>query len=75
MATHSGILVWRIPWTESMGFQSWTRLSDCHTHNMDFTVIEIVSGVKSVPSSKSDLEEIMLICFSCITFLLLVVVY
>lgn len=37
---------------------------------MDFIVIEIVSGVKSVPSSKSDLEEIMLICFSCITFLL-----
>ena len=50
--------------------KSWTRLSDCHTHNMDFIVIEIVSGVKNVPSSKSDLEEIMLICFSCITFLL-----
>ena len=34
MATHSSILAWRIPWTEepgrlqSMGLQSWTRLSD-----------------------------------------------
>ena len=34
MATHSNILVWRIPWTEEpggfqpMGLQSQTRLSD-----------------------------------------------
>ena len=34
MATHSTILAWEIPWTEepdglqSMGSQSWTRLSD-----------------------------------------------
>ena len=34
MATHSSILAWKIPWTEepceqqSMGSQSWTRLSD-----------------------------------------------
>ena len=34
MATHSNVLVWRIPWTEepgrvqSMGAKSWTRLSD-----------------------------------------------
>ena len=34
MATHSGILVWRIPWMEepgrlqAMGSESWTRLSD-----------------------------------------------
>ena len=34
MATHSSILAWRIPWAEehgrlqSMGSQSWTRLSD-----------------------------------------------
>ena len=33
MATHSSILAWKIPWREepsrlqSMGFQSWTRLS------------------------------------------------
>ena len=38
MATHSNILAWRIPRTEepgriqSMGSQSWTRLSDSHTH-------------------------------------------
>ena len=36
MATHSSILVWRIPWTEepgrlwSMGSQSQTQLSDFH---------------------------------------------
>ena len=40
MATHSSILAWRIPWTEvpsgiqSMGSQSRTQLSDCHTHKM-----------------------------------------
>ena len=33
MATHSGILAWRIPWTEEPGIvhgvpKSWTRLSD-----------------------------------------------
>ena len=34
MPTHSSILAWRIPWTEepgelqSIGSQSWTRLSD-----------------------------------------------
>ena len=34
MAAHSSTLAWRIPWTEepgglqSMGLQSWTRLSD-----------------------------------------------
>ena len=40
MATHCGILTWRIPWTEdpgrlqSMGshIDSWTRLSDFHFH-------------------------------------------
>ena len=36
MALHSGILAWRIPWTEepgvlqSMGLQSQTRLTDHH---------------------------------------------
>ena len=34
MATHSSVLVWRIPWTEepgglqSMGLRSWTQLSN-----------------------------------------------
>ena len=34
MATHSGILTWRIPWTEeprglqSIGSQNWTQLSN-----------------------------------------------
>ena len=37
-ATYSSILAWRIPWTgepgglSSMGLQSWTQLSDWHTH-------------------------------------------
>ena len=37
-ATHSSILAWQIPWTEesgglqSMGLQSWARLSHTHTH-------------------------------------------
>ena len=38
MATHSSILVWKIPWTEEpgrlplMGLHSWTQLSDFHIH-------------------------------------------
>ena len=42
MVTHSSILAWRIPWTEkpgrvqSMGLQSWTRLSD-------FTILYTIS--------------------------------
>ena len=41
MATHSGILAWRIPRTEepgglqSMGLQSWTQLID-FTENIGF---------------------------------------
>ena len=37
MATHSSILAWKIPWAEepgglqSMGSQSWTRLSNLTT--------------------------------------------
>ena len=43
MATHSGILAWRIPWTEeadglqSMGSQSWTQLSDFNS--LHFTLL------------------------------------
>ena len=30
---HSSILAWRIPWTvQSVELQSWTQLSDFHTH-------------------------------------------
>ena len=38
MATHSSILVWRIPWTEEPGrlqlieSQSWTQLKQPSTH-------------------------------------------
>ena len=32
-ATHSSILVWRIPWTTVHGVaKSWTRLSEFHFH-------------------------------------------
>ena len=41
MVTHSGILAWRIPWTEepsglpSLGLQQWgTRLSNFHDRSM-----------------------------------------
>ena len=44
MATHSGILAWRVSWTEepnglqSMGSQSQTRLSNTHTHTHTHTL-------------------------------------
>ena len=35
MATHSSILAWRIPGSGGPGgLQSWTRLSDTHTHDL-----------------------------------------
>ena len=52
MATHSSILAWKIPWTEepgrlqSMGLQSWTRLS-----NSTSSVLDITTNVgPSIPS-------------------------
>ena len=45
MAPHSGTLAWKIPWTEepgglqSMGSQSWTRLSD-FTFTFHFHALE-----------------------------------
>ena len=45
MATHSSTLAWKIPWTEelgglqSMGSQSWTRLSD-FTFTFPFHALE-----------------------------------
>ena len=32
MATHSSILVWRIPWTEELTVHGLTQLSDWHFH-------------------------------------------
>ena len=43
MATHSGILAWRIPWIEepaglqSKGLQSWIRLKRPSTHSLILT--------------------------------------
>ena len=45
MATHSSILAWKTPWMEepgglqSMGSQSWTRLSDFTVLNVPGTVL------------------------------------
>ena len=53
MATHSSTVAWKIPWTEepgrlqSMGSQSWTRLSD-------FT-IDLLTGKPSVPPGSRSL--------------------
>ena len=49
MATHSSILVWRIPWTEKPGglyspwvTKSWTQLKDCHLHFKIFILGSLV---------------------------------
>ena len=53
MATHSGILAWKIPWLEehgrlqSMGSQSWTRLSD-FTFTLLFLCININFNIISI---------------------------
>ena len=53
MATHSGTLAWKIPWTEepgrlqSMGLQkSWTQLSD-FTFNFHFNALEKKMAIHS----------------------------
>ena len=54
MATHSGTIAWKIPWTEepgrlqSMGSQSWTQLSD-------FTSLNF-TGVRT---SSNDLKKLL----------------
>ena len=51
MATHSSISAWRIPWTEepgglqSMGSQSWTRLSDLAYLHLKRTSLGLTSVV------------------------------
>ena len=47
MATHSSIRAWRIPWTQEPGgatvpirLQSWTRLSNSHTHTQDGVILD-----------------------------------
>ena len=58
MATHSTILVWRMPWTEesgglqSLGPQSWTRLSR-HTwgiYSVDTSLPQLSSITGSTPN-------------------------
>ena len=53
MATHPCILTWRIPWTkepgrlQSMGSQSWTRLSDYHS----LILFSLVSAPIYIPTN------------------------
>ena len=47
-ATHSSILVYRIPWTiQSLGLQSWTRLSNFHFHLIIFVTVRASCSVMS----------------------------
>ena len=54
MATHSSIFAWGIPWTEepgrlqSLGLQSWTRLSDQTTKNNKNKIVALGPGLSSV---------------------------
>ena len=54
MATHSSIFAWGIPWTEepgrlqSLGLQSWTRLSDQTTKNNKNKIVALGPGLRSV---------------------------
>ena len=47
MATHSSVLAWRMPWTEepgglqSVGWQSQTRLSECHTSRFSYVWLDL----------------------------------
>ena len=67
-ATHSNILTWRIPWTvESMGSQSWTRLSNFHSR-------WVIAKLSDCPFFKSKgiwkqcLSQIRLLLHSCFAF-------
>ena len=60
-ATQSSILAWRIPWTEqpgrpqSIGSQSWTPLSDSHTHTL--LRLEILCSLQSMASHGPSAES------------------
>ena len=67
MATHSGILTWRIPWTEepgglqSVGSQSWTQLKAMAPHSRTFAWkipwTEKPGRLQSMGSLESDMTE------------------
>ena len=48
MATHSSILAWRIPWTESLvGYRPWGRKASDTTENFTFTAKYFCSSLLS----------------------------
>ena len=49
-ATHSSILAWRIPWTQSMGLQSRTQLSNFHFQSY---IESIRMGLKILKEKKA----------------------
>ena len=46
-AAHSGVLAWRIPWTEEPGgLESRIRLSECHAHGLRCRAEALVAGAQ-----------------------------
>ena len=64
MATHSSILVWKIPWTEEpgrlqfTGSQSWTQLKrlSLHTHGC---LPSASTRIKSYAAAAADLQHLL----------------
>ena len=57
-ATHSSILAWRIPWTKSMGLQSWTQLSNFHSlHSLIQALPKVITGTPAQLHMSAALEE------------------
>ena len=54
METHSSILAWKIPWTESGGLysmgvtKSWTQLSNFHFHFLFMLLLEHIYQTGSI---------------------------
>ena len=64
MATHSSTLAWKIPWIEepgrlqSLGSQSWTRLSDfTFSFSLLSTGFSESSVVKNLSASTEDIRD------------------
>ena len=71
MAIHSSILAWRIPWTEepgeqSMGSQSWTRLSNLHTMLFDiilsYIFLDMSPQVRKTKANEQDYIKLKTFC-------------
>ena len=71
VATHSSILAWRIPWTEepgeqSLGSQSWTRLSNLHTMLFDiilsYIFLAMSPQVRKTKANERDYIKLKTFC-------------